>query len=261
MRFVVGALLLQLLSLSLWAQDFKAIDEKIQKRKWSEAISLIEIGLDEVRSAQVRMDADFEELQANEDRLFAIYIDIAEKFLVDKIKKPILGIPLGNYKGEGVEILLRVQEESSSDEIRFEAGEMLAEFHDKEEDLQQAVDAYHQLVDLYPHSNRYQNYLKRLIELELESYRGPEYDSSMLRRAQQLFEIYQRQFPQAAERDFSHIDVITYTNEEIAKSMLVTANWYKKTGDHVAYDFYVKRITARYPDTEVAKELASEESQ
>lgn len=177
--------------------------------------------------------------------------EIARMF-VQGVNRKFLGMRLLPAKGEGEELLIRVQERVPGSDLGEKASITLADYFFAEGEMFQASEAYDLFLLNYPDSPQREWAMLRLMQANLARFRGPEYDPTGLLEARQRLEQYRREFPASAERiGVNALDV--RIADALAEKDLADARWYEQRGNDVSAAYLYRRVVEDHPQSDAAQ--------
>ena len=179
-------------------------------------------------------------------------LDIAKLYARGK-KRKFLGLRTIDTSDIAEELFIRVQERMPGSNLAEEAGLELGDFYFRRNDMALAAEAYDLYIENYPKSNDLNKARRRLIAAHLDSYEGPKFDASGLSAARSRLREMKVLEP-AAAAEIQADARIAGIDEELARKMLETAKWYKKTNDPIAAEVTVRRLVQRYPRSEATQQ-------
>lgn len=177
---------------------------------------------------------------------------VAQVFL-DGWRRQLLGLRILPTKGEGEELLIRVQERAPGSRIGHDASLRLADHYFDEQQMTLAAEAYALFMDNYPNSDRREWALLRMIQANLARFKGPRFDGTGLIEADERLQQYAAEFPASAER-IGVPALRERITESLARRDLSSAAWYARRGDQVAAATVYRRLIEDYPQTRAARE-------
>lgn len=166
-------------------------------------------------------------------------------------KRKFWGFRVLPAQGEAEEILIRIQERVPSTPLAERAMLRLGDHYFAEGDMFLASEAYDLFVELYPDSADRQYATLRLIHAELARFRDTRFDPTGLLEARQRLELFEQEFPAAAEQINSRA-LIRRIESTLARKQLVTAQWFQTRGETVSAAYLFNRIAEDYPGTEAS---------
>ncbi|MEO0587207.1 MAG: outer membrane protein assembly factor BamD [Planctomycetota bacterium] len=177
--------------------------------------------------------------------------EIARMF-AQGLNRRFLGMRLLPAKGEGEELLIRVQERVPGSELGEKASITLADYFFAEGEMFQASEAYDLFLLNYPDSPQREWAMLRLMQANLARFRGPEYDPTGLLEARQRLGQYRREFPASAERiGVDALDV--RIADALAEKDLADARWYEQRGNDVSAAYLYRRVVEDHPQSDAAQ--------
>ncbi len=177
--------------------------------------------------------------------------EIAERFLAGE-RRRLLGLPLLPARGEGEELMIRIQERAPGSELAERAGRELADYHFRRGQWEEAAEAYDVFLELYRDAADRDHARQRLVEASMNQWRGPAYDPSGLIEARHRLGLLAGEFPALAEQiDADAID--HELRENLAADREHSARWYVQRGEPVSAAYVYYRLARQYPDTEAGE--------
>lgn len=177
--------------------------------------------------------------------------EIARLF-VNGMKRRFLGVRILPAKGEGEELLIRIQERAPNSEIGEKASLELADYYYRDGEMINAADAYDLFLINYPRSVNREWAMLRLIQSNLARFKGPQFDPTGLIDARTRLVQYQREYPAAAER-IGASALIVRINQSMAQKDLVMAQWYEQTNQDVSAAYLYRRLIEDHPESPAAE--------
>ncbi len=92
----------------------------------------------------------------------------------------------------------------------------------------------------------------RLIQANLATFKGPEFDATGLLEASQRLRQYQQEFPAAAERIGAEA-LLVRVDESLALKGYRDADWYRRRGDRWSAVTMYERVIRDFPQTAAAR--------
>jgi outer membrane assembly lipoprotein YfiO len=177
---------------------------------------------------------------------------IADMFL-SGYKRKLLGIPLLNVDDEGIDMLFRIQERSPGSPLAERALRRTADFYFADGQFDLAFDAYAAYARSYPRSPTLDRVRLRQALSSLAQFRGVNHDATPLIDARAQFEDIKGRFPELA-REEGVEKFIETINQTLARKLLSTADFYRRTSKPVAAAYTLQTLVATYPQTPQAAE-------
>lgn len=178
--------------------------------------------------------------------------EIARLF-VGGMNRKFLGFRLLPAKGEGEELLIRIQERVPGSELGENASMLLANYYYDDGDMFLASEAYDLFLLNYPQSPRREWAMLRVIQANLARFEGPAFDPTGLIEAAQRLQVYQAEFPAAAQRIGAEA-LMVRIRASLAEKELVDARWYEQRGEDISAAYLYRRIIETHPGTPAAQE-------
>ena len=146
-------------------------------------------------------------------------------------------------------ILPRIAERAPGSALAERALLRIADYHYKEQDYKEAVQAYDQYLKVFSRSEKASYAMLQAARASLAGYRGPEYDDTPLLEARQRYQMFSQRFPLQADRaDVPRI--LEQIRLSLARKAWTTAEFYERVGRKDAARFYYRLVVAQYPQTE-----------
>lgn len=149
---------------------------------------------------------------------------------------------------EAQELLIRVQERLPGSELAEQAGMELGDFYFRRGQMDMAATSYDLFLLNYPQSRDADRARIRLIASYLATFKGPHYSATGLISARQLLDRVLIEQANLARREGARALLLRIRESEATK-LLSQMRWYRKRGDHVGAERYLRTLVARYPDT------------
>lgn len=154
---------------------------------------------------------------------------------------------------DGIEILDRVWERGPGTRIGEEALKLKADYFYANGDMELAQDEYMNLAREYPNGRYVRSATLRSAEASAAAFPGIKFDDKDLRDAEARYEQVARAFPEYAERE--NVDTrLEGIRQQRADKDLYVAEWYEKTKQPGAAEFYYRLILKDWPETLAASE-------
>jgi len=177
--------------------------------------------------------------------------DIADAFLRG-YKRKFLGMPILPAREEATEMLYRIQQRAPGSPLAEKALLRVADYYYANGDFDVAADAYAAYVRGYPRSPLVDQAKLREAFSVLAQFRGVKFDATCLVDARQQLVELSMVNPQLADRG-NIPEVIRRIDAALARKLLVTAEFYRRTGKKDAMRFYYELLVKRYPDSPEAQ--------
>lgn len=175
------------------------------------------------------------------------------KLYLGGMRRRMLGIPLFTAKGEAAELLIRIQERAPGSDLAEQSMLTLSDHYYDEGKMYLASEAYDLFLLNYPDTRHRQYGLLRLVLSHLAQFKGPRYDIANLLDAQYWLQVYQTEYPAAAQQigaaGFEH-----RIRESMASKTLQTANFYLRREQQVSAAYTLQRLIDEFPATSAAAE-------
>jgi len=179
-------------------------------------------------------------------------VDVARAFLSGqkRIVWRILRLPAYD---EGIDILDRVWERIPGSRLGEVALRLKADFHFGRGDLDLAQDEYANLAQQYPSGRYTQLAMLRTAEAAQAAFAGIRFDDGPLVEAEEHYRQMQATFPAYAQRERVEERLVGIRQQRAAKDLDV-ADWYRRTGQPGAAEYYYRLVLQDWPDTLAAAE-------
>jgi outer membrane protein assembly factor BamD (BamD/ComL family) len=169
------------------------------------------------------------------------------------MKRKLWGVRWADASDEAEELFIRIQERLPGSRLAEDAGMELADFYFRRRNMTLAAEAYDLFIENYPQSPQISRARKRSIYAHLAAFKAPEFDAAGLYEARAKLRELQIVEPAVAQQVGA--DALLFSIDEVdARKMLVTAQWYERTGDIVAAEFTIRRLLRRYPRSVAARD-------
>ena len=175
------------------------------------------------------------------------------KLFLGGTKRLFWGMRIFPAKDEAEEILVRIQERVPGSELGEDASIMLADYFFDKPQMDSAADAYDLFLVNYPHSERKEWAMLRLIQANLARFKGPRFDATGLIEAGQRLKTYRVEYPASAER--MGVDALLIRiDESLAMRDMVAADWHVLRKQPLSAIYLYRRIIQDYPQTAAAQD-------
>lgn len=174
-------------------------------------------------------------------------VDVARAFLSGE-RRLIWGfLPMPAYD-EGVELLDQVWQRMPGTRLGELALKLKADYLFDNGDLGLAQDEYAFLIEQYPSGRFVQIAMLRAAEAANAAFPGIKYDSMPLVEAEARYRLLAGTFPVFAEQEqvANRLDGI---RQQRAEKDLYIADWYRRTRQPSAAEYYYRLVLADYPET------------
>jgi tetratricopeptide (TPR) repeat protein len=165
----------------------------------------------------------------------------------------LLGMRLLDGTDEGVEMMFRIQTRSPGSPLAELALRRTADFYFADGDFDLAADAYAAHIKAYPRDPKLPEMLVRQAFSNYAQFTGTRFDPTPLVNARsQMTEIIDK-YPEVARRENmqSFVDAIDKT---LARKLLVTADFYRRTDKPAAQKLVLRTLTQQYPNSDEARQ-------
>lgn len=156
-------------------------------------------------------------------------------------------------QGEGEEIFIRIQERTPGSVLGEKASLSLGDYYFAEARMSDASVAYDMFLQNYPTSDHREGVLLRLIQANLATFKGPQFDSKGLLEAAQRIKQYQKEYPSAAERIGADA-LLVRIDESLALKAYLTGQWFEDRGKQVSAVVLYQRVIRDHSQTAAARE-------
>ncbi len=179
-------------------------------------------------------------------------VDVARAFLSGqkRIVWRILRLPAYD---EGIDILDRVWERIPGSRLGEVALKLKADFHFNRGDLDLAQDEYANLAQQYPSGRYTQLAMLRTAEAAQAAFSGIRFDDGPLVEAEERYRQMQATFPAYAQRERVG-ERLEGIRQQRAEKDLDIADWYRRTGQPGAAEYYYRLVLQDWPDTLAASQ-------
>lgn len=168
-------------------------------------------------------------------------------------KRKLLGMRLLDAGDEAQELLILIQERLPGSALAERAAIELADFYYRRGRMQLAVNMYTIFLENHPRSRHVSKARWAISIAHLATFKGPEFDATGLHDARRSLEVLMNLEPATAERVGADAMLIR-VDEMDARKLLMTAQWYERTGDPIAAELILRRLLERYPRSVAATE-------
>ena len=189
------------------------------------------------------------------DRALDREFKVGEKFLLGhkRIIKQVIRLPA---ESEGVEILERVTEHVPSSRMAERALLRIADHFFHKGDYERAAERYDQFLEVMPKSNRATYAMLRGAMATYRTYRGPQFNGTPLREAEQRFKRINQIYPVLAKREKIPQTLETIYSQR-AERVFTTAEFYLRTNKTSSAAYYYRRTIDGFPQTPWAEQSVS----
>ncbi len=168
-------------------------------------------------------------------------------------KRKMFGMRLLDASDEAQELLILIQERLPGSALDERAAIELADFYYRSGKMGLAVGMYTLFLENHPRSRHVSRARWAISIAHLATFKGPEFDATGLHDARRSLEVLMNLEPATAERVGADALLIR-VDEMDARKLLMTAQWYERTGDPIAAELILRRMLARYPRSVAATE-------
>lgn len=177
--------------------------------------------------------------------------DIADAFLRG-YKRKFLGMPILPAREEATEMLYRIQQRAPGSPLAEKALLRVADYYYANGDFDVAADAYAAYVRAYPRSPLLPRVKMRQAFSVLAQFRGVKFDATCLVDARQQLTDLSLAYPHLAEEE-NIAQIVRRIDAALARKLLVTAEFYRRTGKKDAMRFHYELLVKRYPESPEAQ--------
>ena len=172
-------------------------------------------------------------------------------------KNKLLGLRILSQDEKAIDMLFRVRERSPGSPLAERALMRSADFYFAESEFDFAGDAYAAFARAYPRSPEMPKVKLRQALSSLAQFHGVRFDATPLLDARAQFEDLKIQHAETAEQ--AGVQKFNATiNRTLAKKLLVTADWYRRTDRPKAAAYTLQTVLATYPRTAEADQAKAE---
>lgn len=168
------------------------------------------------------------------------------------VKRKLWGMRILDATGEAEELYVRIQERAPGSNIGERASLSLGDFYYDVANMNQAAVAYDIFLINYPKSKHRERVMRRLIQANLATFKGPRFDPTGLLDASQRIRDYRAEFPAAAEQMGAGA-LLVRIEESLALKDFHNAAWFERRGEPVSAIYTYKRIARDHPKTAAAR--------
>ena len=147
--------------------------------------------------------------------------------------------------------LSKLQEKYPAAPLAAEALFKAGQYYFRNENYDEAILAFKNLVVTYPESERRERAVFLTAESELGQYQSSDYEDAPLRRGREQYELLLRAFPNGAYTRHAGRR-LREINREMARRNYLLADYYKRRGKIESAKTYLVSILKEYPETEYA---------
>lgn len=178
--------------------------------------------------------------------------DIADAYLRG-YKRQFLGMWILGAKEEATEMLYRIQQRAPGSPIAEKSLLRVADYYYAVGDFDVAADAYAAYVRSYPRSPYLDRVRLRQAFSSLAQFRGVRFDATPVIDARQQLVDLTEAFPKLAEEE-NFAAIIGRIDQALAKKLLVTADFYRRTRKPAAAAYYYQYLVKTWPNSPEAAE-------
>ena len=154
---------------------------------------------------------------------------------------------------EGVEMMFRVQARSPGSPLAERALRRTADFYYSDGQFDLAADAYGAYIKAYPRSADLPDILVRQALSNYAQFTGVKFDPTPLVNARAEMEDILNKYPEVAKR-VNMQSLVEAIDKTLARKLLVTADFYQRTGKPSARDVVLRVLAQQYPQTDEAQQ-------
>ncbi|HEX8323294.1 MAG TPA: outer membrane protein assembly factor BamD [Tepidisphaeraceae bacterium] len=164
-----------------------------------------------------------------------------------------LGLPGLDGTDEGIEMMFRVQTRSPGSPLAERALRRTADFYFADGQFDLAADAYAAHIKSYPRDPNLPEVLVKQAFSNYAQFTGVRFDPTPLVNARAQMQDLVNKYPDVAKRENmqSFVDAIDKT---LARKLLVTADFYKRTSKPEAQKQALRVLTQQYPQSDEAQQ-------
>jgi outer membrane assembly lipoprotein YfiO len=182
--------------------------------------------------------------------------EIADAFL-NGYKRKLFGLRILGAEDEAIDMMFRIQERSPGSPLAEKCLLRTANYYYSSSQFDFASDAYAAFIRAYPRSAAIPRVRLRRAFSSYAQFHGVKFDATPLIDARAQFEDIKSHYPDlAAENNIQKF--IDGINQTLARKMLVTADFYRRTGEPRASVYTLRQLIHTYPGVREA-ELAKAE--
>lgn len=196
----------------------------------------------------IRMYPASEQFQTALEREYEI-----AKLYTAGMKRRLWGRRFLPAQADGEEVLIRIQERTPGSVLGEKASLSLGDYYFAEARMNDASIAYDLFLQNYPQSDHREGVLLRVIQANLATFKGPQFDSSGLLEAAQRIKQYQKEYPAAAERIGAEA-LLVRIDESLALKAYLTGQWFEDRGRRVSAVVLYQRVVRDHSQTAAARE-------
>ncbi|MDB5328528.1 MAG: hypothetical protein JWM57_4097 [Phycisphaerales bacterium] len=154
---------------------------------------------------------------------------------------------------EGIEMMFRIQNRSPGSPLAEQALRRTADFYFADGQFDLAADAYGAHIKAYPRDPKLSEVLVKQAFANYAQFTGTRFDPTPLVNARGQMQDLINKYPDVAKRENmpAFVDAIDKT---LAKKLLVTADFYKRTDKPAAEKLVLRVLTQQYPQSDEAQQ-------
>jgi len=174
-------------------------------------------------------------------------IEIAELYL-GPVRRRVLGIPLLSGETEALEILRRVYEHQPTGDLADDVVLRIADYYWSKRRWEDAEEYYDKYCKEYPNGEAIRHAELRRAQCTINQCKGPTYDTTPLRLAEDRLRQFQEKYPQDAVRHGVPA-LIERVRDLQAQSLYEIAARYWRAGRPCAAAFYAETLRRQFPSS------------
>jgi outer membrane protein assembly factor BamD (BamD/ComL family) len=182
--------------------------------------------------------------------------EIADAYLKGE-RDRFLGLRLIDRVDDGVEMLFRVQQRSPGSPVAEKALLRTADHYWDSGDFDLAADAYDAYGNSFPRSSLANEVQLQEVRSNLAQYNGPRFDPTPLIDAREQLVQIATQSPDFAKQNNVEA-LITESERQLAKKLVISADFYKRTNKPKARRHLLERLIRQYPGSPEAASARAE---
>lgn len=175
-------------------------------------------------------------------------MEIGSSYLRGK-KRRWFGLRLFSAKRDGEQLLFQIAQRMPGSSMQEQSLLELGDYYFRQRELDMVTETYRVFLRNFPKSEHRDIAMRRQVDANAASYKGPAYDASGLREAKVLVEAFQQEYPNDVEQAGLNESRVARIDESLASEKLYTAKWYLSQNDTPSARLTLRRIVIQFPGT------------
>ncbi len=165
--------------------------------------------------------------------------------------------PKTGMAGEARRVLHRIRVDDPTGQYADDATIALGKAFLRDKNYYEATDAFRDIRNNYPQS-RYQ-FEAHMLELQahVQGYKGPSYDATPLKSADEILEKVVRKFPTEAQEHLGYLESqATLIRNQLAERDYSLGDYYAQRGQNRAAKIHYERVAQKFSDTQFGRSVS-----